>query len=151
VPVHLDRLWDSIFSFRGGKFFGKRPRHVPYPVTVSFAKPLPSTATSDEVRSEILKLASRAAELRKGPEDLLHRKLIRTARRNWKRLAMADSSGRELTFGEVLTGSVLVGDWLRAHCANDKMLGVLLPPSSGGALVNAGATLCGKTPVNLNF
>ena len=26
IPVHLDRLWGSIFSFEGGRFFWKWPR-----------------------------------------------------------------------------------------------------------------------------
>ena len=42
IPVHLDRVWGSIFSFAGGQFFGKRPRRWPYPVTVSFGEPLPA-------------------------------------------------------------------------------------------------------------
>src|SRR5215813_4111545 len=31
VPVWLDQLWGSIFSFQGGRFFRKWPRHFPYP------------------------------------------------------------------------------------------------------------------------
>ena len=38
IPVHLDRLWGSIFSFDGGKFFWKWPTRIPYPVTVSFRR-----------------------------------------------------------------------------------------------------------------
>src|SRR5438874_13264560 len=34
VPVSLDQLWGSIFSFRGGKFFRKWPRPFPYRATV---------------------------------------------------------------------------------------------------------------------
>ncbi|HEY4758893.1 MAG TPA: 1-acyl-sn-glycerol-3-phosphate acyltransferase, partial [Chthoniobacterales bacterium] len=30
VPVFLDQLWGSIFSFRGGRFFRKWPKHFPY-------------------------------------------------------------------------------------------------------------------------
>jgi len=33
IPVHLDRVWHSIFSFAGGHFFGKTPRRWPYSVT----------------------------------------------------------------------------------------------------------------------
>ena len=34
IPVHLDGVWGSIFSFAGGKFFGKIPRSWPFRVTV---------------------------------------------------------------------------------------------------------------------
>src|SRR6202047_5126581 len=44
VPVWLDRLWGSIFSFQGGKFFAKWPKEIPYRVTVAFGKPLEPAA-----------------------------------------------------------------------------------------------------------
>src|SRR6266480_3883347 len=36
VPVWLDQLWGSIFSFQGGRFFTKFPKRIPYPVTIAF-------------------------------------------------------------------------------------------------------------------
>jgi acyl-[acyl-carrier-protein]-phospholipid O-acyltransferase/long-chain-fatty-acid--[acyl-carrier-protein] ligase len=151
IPVHLDRLWGSIFSYAGGKFFWKWPRRIPYPVTVSYGKPLPSTATAHEVRQAILELGSVATAARKSRGDLLPARFIATARKNWSKFAMADSTGRELTYGRTLIGSLLIADWVRAHRRDDEMVGVLLPASVGGALVNVGLTIAGKTPVNLNF
>src|SRR6266403_3473359 len=57
VPVWLDRLWGSIFSFQGGRFFTKWPRTVPYRVMVAFGKPLPAeSADIATVREELLKI-----------------------------------------------------------------------------------------------
>src|SRR5207237_8564060 len=57
VPVWLDQLWGSIFSFRGGKFFRKFPKRIPYPVTVAFGKALDADAADiASVREELLKL-----------------------------------------------------------------------------------------------
>jgi acyl-[acyl-carrier-protein]-phospholipid O-acyltransferase/long-chain-fatty-acid--[acyl-carrier-protein] ligase len=146
IPVHLDRLWGSIFSFEGGRFFWKWPKRVPYPVTVSFGAPLPAGTSAQAVRQAIQELSAEATALRKSPEDTLTHRLYRTARRNWKRSAMADSTGRSLTYGELLTGAHLL------HVdAEEKMVGVLLPPTVAGALVNVSLTLDGKIPVNLNF
>jgi acyl-[acyl-carrier-protein]-phospholipid O-acyltransferase/long-chain-fatty-acid--[acyl-carrier-protein] ligase len=39
IPVHLDRVWGSIFSYAGGRFLTKLPERIPYPVTVSFGTP----------------------------------------------------------------------------------------------------------------
>ena len=36
IPVYLDELWGSIFSFQGGKFFWKWPRQWPYPIFDSY-------------------------------------------------------------------------------------------------------------------
>ncbi len=58
VPVFLDQLWGSIFSFRGGKFFRKWPRHFPYRATVDFGVPLSAEeATIPRVHEDLLKLA----------------------------------------------------------------------------------------------
>ena len=151
VPVHIDRVWGSIFSFEQGKFFWKWPKRLPYPVTVSFGAPLPSTTPAQTVRQAIQELSSDATAHRKTSGDLLDHRVIRNARRNWKRFAMADSTGRELTYGRMLTGSVLISNWIGRHVAGGEMVGVLLPSTVAGAMVNVGATMAGRAPVNLNF
>jgi len=47
----------SIFSFESGRFlFIKWPKRIPYPVTVSFGKPMPSTSDAHAVRQALLEL-----------------------------------------------------------------------------------------------
>jgi acyl-[acyl-carrier-protein]-phospholipid O-acyltransferase/long-chain-fatty-acid--[acyl-carrier-protein] ligase len=151
VPVHLDRIWGSIFSFKGGRFFWKRPRLLPYPVTVSFGTPLPSSATVQEVRQAVQELESEAARYRRRPGDLLHAKFIRMAKRRWFSFCMADTTGAELTCGKTLIGARLLANWMQRHAPGETMVGVLLPASVGGALANIAVSLAGKVPVNLNF
>ncbi len=150
IPVHLDRLWGSIFSFERGLFFWKWPKRIPYPVTVSFGNPMPANSSAHAVRQAIEELGAEATAHRQTAGDTLPRRLIRSARRNWSHFAMADSSGRELTYGRMLTGGLIVARWVRAR-RHEEMIGVLLPPSVAGALVNVGITLAGRIPVNLNF
>ncbi len=154
IPVHLDRLWGSIFSFASGKFFWKWPARIPYPVTVSFGAPMPSYSSAQAVRQAIQELSAEATAHRKQPGDLLDRRLIRVARRNWTKFAMADTTGRSLTYGGVLTGAVLLGRVsfsLPGERSSPEMVGVLLPSTVAGALVNLSLTLRGAVPVNLNF
>jgi acyl-[acyl-carrier-protein]-phospholipid O-acyltransferase / long-chain-fatty-acid--[acyl-carrier-protein] ligase len=61
VPVALDGLWGSIFSFAGGRFFWKWPRQLRRPVAVNFGRPLPPAATADEVRQAVEELLARPA------------------------------------------------------------------------------------------
>ena len=53
IPVALNGVWGSIFSFESGRFFWKLPRRIPYPVTVRFGKPLPPNTTADETRAAV--------------------------------------------------------------------------------------------------
>jgi acyl-[acyl-carrier-protein]-phospholipid O-acyltransferase / long-chain-fatty-acid--[acyl-carrier-protein] ligase len=151
IPVHLDRVWGSVFSFAGGTFFGKRPRRWPYPVTVSFGAPLPAPATARDARQAVQELGSAAAQLTREPGATLPARFVRLARRHWGNFAMADSTGRELTYGRALTASLLLAGEIRRKAASEKMVGLLLPATVGGALANLGVSLSGKVPVNLNF
>jgi acyl-[acyl-carrier-protein]-phospholipid O-acyltransferase/long-chain-fatty-acid--[acyl-carrier-protein] ligase len=151
IPVHLDQIWGSIFSFKDSRFFWKWPQRIPYPVTVSFGPPLPPTATTQEVRQAVLELGSDAAEYRRKPRDLLHGIFIRKAKRHWRSLCLADTGGIRLNYGRTLIGAVMLSRWVKKHCANDRMVGVILPASVAGALANIAVLLAGKVPVNLNF
>ena len=58
VPVRLDGLWESVFSFRGGRFLGKRPRRWRHPVVISFGAAMPGSSTAREVREAVEGLAA---------------------------------------------------------------------------------------------
>ena len=81
IPIHLDRVWGSIFSFDRGRFFWKIPERLPYPVTVSFGRPLPPHAPAHEVRSAIQTLGEAAWALRKPDRRPLHREFVHAMRR----------------------------------------------------------------------
>jgi acyl-[acyl-carrier-protein]-phospholipid O-acyltransferase / long-chain-fatty-acid--[acyl-carrier-protein] ligase len=151
IPVYLEGLWGSIFSFKDGRFFWKWPRKIPYPVTVVFGHTLPSTATASEARRVIMELGSEAIQYRRVPRDLLQLKFLKTAKRRWFSLAMSDSTGKELNYGSALIGSLLLSRLIRKQCRGDSLVGILLPASVAGALANVAVLLAGKVPVNLNF
>src|SRR5579864_3589795 len=151
VPVNLYGVWGSIFSFERNRFLWKFPRRIPYPVTVSFGKPLPPGATSTEVRQAVQELESAAWSADHQPGRTLDRALVRTARRYPWRFAAADGRVPKMRFGGVLTKTVFVARRLRDIWHDQEMVGILLPPSVGGALVNYAATLLGRVPVNLNY
>jgi len=151
VPVALDGVWGSIFSFESGKFLWKWPRRVRLPVTVNFGQPRLHTATPEEVRQCVQELMAEAWECRRQTMLPLHRAFVRTARRHPRRLAMADANSKHVSFGSALVKTVLLGRRLKKNWAGQNMVGLLLPPSVGGALVNWAALLGGKVPVNLNY
>ncbi|MDH5668049.1 MAG: MFS transporter, partial [Nitrospira sp.] len=151
IPVHLDRVWGSIFSFDQGRFFWKRPEQIPYPVTVSFGTPHPSDTPAHEIRRAIRTLGEEAWQLRKSSRRTLHREFIRTVRRYPFRFAMADQSRPRVSTMQALIGSIVLARALRQHWEGQRHVGLLLPPTVAGALVNVAALLCGKTSVNLNY
>jgi acyl-[acyl-carrier-protein]-phospholipid O-acyltransferase / long-chain-fatty-acid--[acyl-carrier-protein] ligase len=151
IPVNLGGVWGSVFSFERGRFLWKLPRRFPYPVTVTFGKPMPSTTGAQEVRQAVQELGADAYQFRKRYMRTLHRSFVQTARRHPFRFAMADGRTPKLSFGGALTRTVFLARRLRPVWREQKMVGILLPPSVPGALVNLAALLMGKVPVNLNY
>jgi len=127
------------------------PRQIPYPVTVSFGAPMPPTTPAVEVRKVVQDLGAEAYRNRKNRLRTLHRSFIRMARRHPFRFAMADGMTPRLNFGLALVRSIALSRRLRREWKGQAMVGILLPPSVGGALVNFAALLQGKVPVNLNY
>ena len=151
VPVNLDGVWGSIFSFERGRFLWKIPRGIPYPVTVSFGTPLPPTVTAISVRRAVQELQADAFYQRKRRARTLDRAFVRTARRFPFRFMMADSKTPGVTFGSALIKTIFIARRLRSRIGDAQMVGLLLPPSVGGALTNYALTLLGRVPVNLNY
>ncbi|MDE2491915.1 MAG: MFS transporter [Elusimicrobia bacterium] len=151
VPVHLDQVWGSVFSFSEGKILFKRPRRIPYRVTVSFGAPLPSSASAFEVRQKILELGAQAFRHRLAEAPPLPLAFARAAKRRPFGGGVADSSGVELNGLQTLVGAHLLGRALERLLPGEERVGVLLPPSVGGALANAGLALRGRVPINLNY
>jgi len=83
--------------------------------------------------------------------ETLGARFVRTAKRRWSSFCMADSTGRELTFGRALIGSLLLSRIIQRLAPRATHIGLLLPASVGGALANIAASMSGKVPVNLNF
>src|SRR5690606_8079999 len=64
IPMHLDNLWGSIFSYYGGRYFWKVPRALPYPVALTIGAPLPPDVTAAAARQRVMDLGCEAFPLR---------------------------------------------------------------------------------------
>jgi acyl-[acyl-carrier-protein]-phospholipid O-acyltransferase/long-chain-fatty-acid--[acyl-carrier-protein] ligase len=151
IPVSLEGAWGSIFSFQRGRFMWKMPHHIPYPVTVSFGPALSPKTTTIEVRQAVQELQSHAFIYRRERMLPIQHSFVRTARRHPFRLAMADAKSGSLLFGALLTRTVFLARRLKGVWSGQEKVGILVPPSIAGALVNLAALLLGKVPVNLNY
>lgn len=150
IPVHLDEVWGSIFSFEGGRALFKKPKRIPYPVTVSMGRPLPSTSTPFQVRQAILELGCEAFKHRLCSTPSLPAAWLGSAlRRPWRR-ALSDSFGVSLRAGPAAV-AVLAMRRALEPLVSGKNVGVLLPPCVPAVLVNVALSAMGKVPVNLNY
>jgi acyl-[acyl-carrier-protein]-phospholipid O-acyltransferase/long-chain-fatty-acid--[acyl-carrier-protein] ligase len=154
IPVYLDHVWGSVFSYRGGRFFWKLPKEVPYSVYVNFGKALPATTTSPEVRQAIQELSAESAIRRADRRLPVHRQFVRMAAKLPFRPCFFDTTNDKkpmMRYGEALAGAKILMKRLKPLLKDDQMVGLWLPPSAGGALANIVVSFMGKVAVNLNY
>jgi acyl-[acyl-carrier-protein]-phospholipid O-acyltransferase/long-chain-fatty-acid--[acyl-carrier-protein] ligase len=84
---------------------------------------------------------------------ILPRAMLRACRRAGRRSKLADTTNQDLTGNEVLLRSLILMRLLTRDvlAADEKYVGLLLPPSVGGGLANAALPLAQRIPVNLNY
>ena len=151
IPVYIGGAWGSIFSYYHGKLWARFPEKVPYPVTIVFGEPMPPDSEPAAVRQRVQELSVLYFEDKRRDRRPLPELFARRARRQWRRPALGDSTGRTLRYGAALTGAVALADVLRPRLQCADKVGILLPASVAGALANLAVSMMGKVPVNLNF
>lgn len=150
IPVHIGGAWGSIFSLDRRASLRRSLRRLPFPISVSFGKPM-TQPSAFAVRQAVSELGANAAHDAIADTDTLVKRFVRAARKYWSRRAMTDSTGRTLTFGKLLVAGLLLAKRIQKSHANEQMIGVMLPASTAAGVVNLGIALDARVPVNLNF
>jgi acyl-[acyl-carrier-protein]-phospholipid O-acyltransferase/long-chain-fatty-acid--[acyl-carrier-protein] ligase len=152
VPVWLDQLWGSIFSFQCGRYFKKFPKRLPYPVTVLFGKPMAHDhAHIGLVRQQMLELGEEAYQQRPLFKSHLAKACVRGLKHHQFETVLIDGTDESrMSRGLVLAAAIVLARRLRGQCPQ-KRIGVMLPPGRGAVIANLAILLTDKVPVNLNF
>jgi len=151
IPVYLGGAWGSIFSYYNGKPLSHLPLSFPYPVTVLFGKPMAANSHAGDIRQAVMELSCDYFNDRKSLRRPLAEAFIKVARENWSRQAIADTTGKKLSFGYTLTSAIALAELLRIRLHDQEKIGLLLPPSVGTVIANLAVGILGKIPVNLNY
>ena len=151
IPVYLGGVWGSIFSYSSGKVLSSWPKLFPYPVSVHFGRPLPADSPVSQIRQKVTELScDHFNSLKSSKRSLVH-EFVKIARKNWRRHSISDSTGQKLNYGQTLVKTIAVADKLGELIKAGDKVGILLPPSAGGAIANLAVTAAGAISVNLNY
>jgi acyl-[acyl-carrier-protein]-phospholipid O-acyltransferase / long-chain-fatty-acid--[acyl-carrier-protein] ligase len=153
VPVYFEGLWGSIFSFEGTKFFWKWPKRIPYPLSIHFGPAIDKPDDIHVIRQAVLDLGAAAVKRSTTSMLTLARQFIRRCKQRLKKSKIADSMGADLTGADTLIRALILRRLLRRHVIkpDEQYVGVLLPPSAPGFLVNMALALDKRIAVNLNY
>ena len=152
VPVWLDGLWGSIFSFEGGRYFLKIPKRIPQVATIAFGSPISARSVDIGLtREKLLELGEFCYQRRPELTGHLGRATVRGLKRRPFDEAVIDGmDGRVLKRGDLLAASIALSRWIKKQCTGERVA-VVLPPGAGAVVANVAVTLANKVAVNLNF
>jgi acyl-[acyl-carrier-protein]-phospholipid O-acyltransferase/long-chain-fatty-acid--[acyl-carrier-protein] ligase len=152
VPVWLDQIWDSVFSYRGGRFFWKRPKFFRFPVTVAFGEPMDAhRANAAAVRQRMLEVSEFCYQRRPFLQGHIADACLRGLKKNPGEIAIVDGhDGTSLERGRLLAAALSFADIIRENVP-EKRVGIVLPSGAPAMLANLAVLFAGKIPVNLNF
>ncbi len=153
IPVYLDGLWGSVFSFERGKFFWKWPRRWSYPVSIHFGQAIVDPGNVHHIRRVVQDLGAKAVRERSENTVALIETFIRRCKKRCCKVKVADSMGGELSGAQLLTRTLVLRRLLRRHVLqdNEQYVGLLLPPSLGGVVANMALSVDRRVTVNLNY
>ena len=153
IPVYLDELWGSIFSFERGKFFWKWPRKWRYPVSIHIGRPIGNPDDIHAIRQAVQELGATAVKKRSERMVMLPRAFIRKCKAQKFTTKVSDSGGTRLTGGALLMRTLILRRLLLRHVLepDEQFVGVLVPPSVGAVVTNAALAISRRIAVNLNY
>ena len=151
MPVAIDGLWGSIFSFRGGKFFWKMPKHFRRSVSAVWGQPYAASEYAT-TRFKLLELASTAFALRPSLQGHLAQDVVRGLMTKGYSTALVDRTEKRKSFSGYL---LLLLSWFFAQTlkksTRKERVAIVLPPGVGATIANLACVLANKVPVNINF
>lgn len=153
IPCFIDETWGSIFSYSGGRAFWKWPRLRRQPISLHIGEPLPEPKSAFEIRQAVMELSVRAVNQRSGRFQPLAKNAIRQCKRRRFKEKIGDLLSGSVSGGNLLTRALVLRRLLRKHVlsADEQTVGILIPPTTGSVIVNAGLALDRRAVVNLNY
>ncbi|MCK5720788.1 MAG: acyl-[ACP]--phospholipid O-acyltransferase [Thiomargarita sp.] len=150
VPFYLRGLWGSLSSYATKKYRYSAGNAGLRKITIGFGKALSSDATAGQVKQAVLETSIHAWQEYVSSLEPLAESFLKTAKMQKNRVCLMEATA-DLTYGRLLTASLIFAKKLKALMLGQQNIGILLPASSGAVIANLAVLINGKTVVNLNY
>jgi acyl-[acyl-carrier-protein]-phospholipid O-acyltransferase/long-chain-fatty-acid--[acyl-carrier-protein] ligase len=150
IPFFIRGLWGSRFSYAQKKLkenVKKRDRDV----GVSFGKPLPKNTKAPELKKAIFELQIESWSVYIGTLPPLQNAWLKMASSLGEKLSVADATGTKLSNHKLVAVARTFADHIDKISKDEQNIGILMPASVGGTIINVATLMLGKTVVNLNY
>lgn len=151
IPVYIDQVWGSIFSYERGKFFFKIPHEVPAKISITFGQPLPSGTTSEEIRKAVTELGYKSVQQRKSKLDILPLEILKIAKKRWFSSMVTMPQMKPVYYGKLIVSALNFIERLKHKLKpTSKIIAVMGQPSFFTVVSNLALMFMNKTVVNLS-
>ena len=151
MPFYLRGLWGSSFS-RADNFYKRMTkRQGKREILVAFGPVVDASVDAATMKQKVVELSFSAWERFINRQKPLQHHWLDQAKSQLLKSCVADAQGMELNNLKFITGVLVFVKKLKNVLKNNKHIGVLLPSSAVGAMVNMALFVMGKVPVNLNY
>lgn len=150
VPFYHRGLWGTLTSLATSHYkivSRVRMRNV----SIAFGKPLPADACPGEVKRAVFELSIQTWRHYTASMGSIADEWLRRAKEMGSAFCVADSSGRELSYHQLMAAVFFVAEKWTSRLKGQQNIGILLPPSVAGVIANLACFVRGKTVVNLNY
>jgi acyl-[acyl-carrier-protein]-phospholipid O-acyltransferase/long-chain-fatty-acid--[acyl-carrier-protein] ligase len=150
IPFYIRGLWGSRFSYARHRLQHFRAAERTREVIITFGDALAMQTTTAAVRQAVLALSVIAWQQYANHLPTLPEAWLRLAKRQMRSPIVFESQGRILTQRRLMIAVLLVARVIRQQMPAPS-IGILLPASTAGVIVNLAAWMAGKTVINLNY
>jgi len=147
IPFYIRGLWGSTFSRAHSGY--KQMREKEKDIIVAFGETLPSSTTAIELKQKIIELSYSTWDSYIDTLQPLQFEWIKSAKSNLTQTSIVDSLGMRLSGGKLITAVLIFAQYLKA--LKGENIGIILPSSSIGAIINLALFVVGKRAINLNY
>ena len=153
VPCIIDEMWGSIFSYKNGKSLNRLPTSFRRPLSLHIGKPIENPESVFEIRQAMQRLSTESVNHRVGKFVSPPQMLIKNCKKRKFSRKICDSTGQAEKGGTLLTKALVLRRLVKNHvlAADETNVGVLIPPSNGGTIVNLALALDRRVAINLNY
>lgn len=150
VPFYIQGLWGSNFSYSGSDMYGASAERA---VTIAFGDTIPNTTPANEVRAIIRKISIDAWDYSVSFLKPIAESWVKTYKKYVKNgPAIYNPDGGHFSGYKLMGAVIAFSRLLNKKLGQDEQnVGIMLPPSPAGVIVNLALWLRGKTNVNLNY
>lgn len=150
VPFYLRGLWGSSFS-RATKHYKLVSSRRKREVIVAFGAPLPNDTKASEVRQKVLELSFSSWDKFIDNQEPFHLHWLRSAKSNLSKISVVDNIVGSLSNAKFIIAVLIFVKLFKKELKGIKTVGVVLPSSAIGSIINMALFAGGKIPININF